>query len=433
MDDAGHGTHVSGTIVASDDGLGVVGVAPDADLYALKILNSSGSGNWSDVIAALEWAVNNGIQITNNSYTSSKNPGGTVQAAFDTSAAAGILHVGAAGNTGNPKGKGNNIGYPARFDSVVAVTATNQSDVRASFSSTGDQAELAAPGVAVNSTKLGGGYVEFNGTSMASPHVAGTAALVIAGGIGDANGDGWVNDDVRQRLALTADDLGDPGRDSLYGFGLVDAGEAADLGSYNDPPSVSITSPDDDATFESGTLVHFVGTASDTEDGDLTASLVWTSNIDVEFFGSGGDFWASLSDGVHSITASVTDSGDKTGDASITVTVGTPPPPPPTADSVSVESVTYRTEGGRNSDKHLLITVTLVDDTGGPVANASLSINLFRDGALFATGAGTTGAGGFVTFTLKNARSGAYTTDVTSVSAAGLTWDGVTPSNGFVK
>lgn len=226
MDDNGHGTHVAGTIAALDNNIGVVGVAPEARLYALKVLNSSGSGSWSDVIAALQWAVDNGIQVTNNSYGSGSNPGGIVQAAFDNSAARGILHIAAAGNSGNPKGRGNNVGYPAAYSSVVAVAATDKNDDRASFSSTGDQVELSAPGVTINSTKLGGGYIEYSGTSMASPHVAGSAALIIKAGITDKNGDGLINDEVRQALDNTALDLGTAGRDTLYGFGLVNVAAA---------------------------------------------------------------------------------------------------------------------------------------------------------------------------------------------------------------
>lgn len=229
MDDNRHGTHVAGTVAAEDDGAGVVGAAPQAQLYGLKVLNAAGSGRWSDVIAALQWCVDNGIQVTNNSYGSTVNPGTTVQAAFDNSSSAGVLHVAAAGNSGNAAGKGNNVNWPARFDSVIAVAATDKNDKRASFSSTGSQVELSAPGVAINSTKLGGGYIEFNGTSMASPHAAGTAALVISAGITDTNGNGRINDEVRNRLDQTADDLGKAGRDPQYGFGLVDADEAAIL------------------------------------------------------------------------------------------------------------------------------------------------------------------------------------------------------------
>jgi len=423
MDDNGHGTHVSGTVAAEDNGVGVVGVAPESDLYCLKVLSSSGGGSWSDIIAALQLAVDIGIQVTNNSYGSSLNPGGTVKAAFDNSAAAGILHVAAAGNSGNLKGKGNNVGYPARFDSVIAVAATDSSDNRAKFSSTGATVELAAPGVVINSTKLGGGYVEFNGTSMASPHVAGTAALVIAAGIAD----------VRTQLQTTADDLGDAGLDPQYGYGLVDADEAAAPTGPppppNDAPTVTITSPDNDSTFTSGATIDFAGAASDTEDGDLTASLVWASDIDGQI-GTGGGFSTALSDGNHTITAEVTDSGGKIGSASISITVGNPPAE---ATAVSVSSITYATEGGRNQDKHLLITIALLDGLDNPVAGASVSIDLYLGVSVLTSGTGTTGTDGTVTFSLKNAPSGCYTTTVTHVAAAGLIWDDATPTNEFCK
>ncbi|MBU2052676.1 MAG: S8 family serine peptidase, partial [Nanoarchaeota archaeon] len=126
MDDHGHGTHVAGTVAALDNGIGVVGVAPEANLYALKVLSSGGSGSYSDVIAALQWCVNNGIQVTNNSYGSSGDPGTNVKEAFDNAYNIhGIIHVAAAGNSGNPPGRGDNIIYPARYDSVIAVAAKN--------------------------------------------------------------------------------------------------------------------------------------------------------------------------------------------------------------------------------------------------------------------------------------------------------------------
>ena len=158
-------------------------VAQKGELYDRKALGAGGSGSDSDVIAASQWAVTNGIQVNNNSYGSSRDPGVTVKAAFDNAYAAGVLHVAAAGNSGNPRGRGNNVIYPARWESVIAVAATDGDDERASWSSTGPDVELAAPGVGINSTLLGGGYDEDKGTSMASPHVAGTAAWVIAAGI----------------------------------------------------------------------------------------------------------------------------------------------------------------------------------------------------------------------------------------------------------
>ncbi|MEK7399378.1 MAG: S8 family peptidase, partial [Candidatus Poribacteria bacterium] len=228
MDDNGHGTHVAGTVAAEDNNSGVVGVAPKAKLYALKVLGANGSGNYGDVIAALQWCVNNGIQVTNNSYGSSADPGFTVHDAFDAAYTAGIINIAAAGNSGNRKGTGDNVIYPAKYNTVVAVAATDSSNKRATFSSTGPKVELSAPGVSIKSTIPGGGYAIYSGTSMASPHVAGTAALVIASGvIGPAN--------IRAQLQATADNLGTPGRDSLYGYGLVDA-DGAVLGTGLAPP-----------------------------------------------------------------------------------------------------------------------------------------------------------------------------------------------------
>ncbi|MCH8310797.1 MAG: carboxypeptidase-like regulatory domain-containing protein [Chloroflexi bacterium] len=104
-----------------------------------------------------------------------------------------------------------------------------------------------------------------------------------------------------------------------------------------------------------------------------------------------------------------------------------------TASTVSVDSITYATEGGKNSDKHLLITVALVDDLGNTVGGASVSIDLYRGEPLIASGTGTTGTDGTVTFSLKNARSGCYRTDVTDVSADGLMWDSAALANEFCK
>ncbi|MCH7558312.1 MAG: hypothetical protein IIB56_12775 [Planctomycetes bacterium] len=203
-------------------------------------------------------------------------------------------------------------------------------------------------------------------------------------------------------------------------FGVTVDGVDGEAVPSNDPPTVTITSPVDGSTFASGATISFAGTATDTEDDNatLTAALAWTSSRDGSI-GSGGSFSATLSDGNHTITASVTDSGGKTGSDSISITVGTPPAE---ATTVSVVSIDYATEGGKNKDKHLLITVALLDNLGDPVAGASVSIDLFRDGSPAGSGSGTTGSGGTVTFTLKNAKSGCYTTTVTDVTS-GLTWD----------
>ena len=228
MDDHGHGTHVAGIIAAARNGIGVVGVAPNVQLYALKILNSAGSGSWSDVLAALDWCIANGIQITNNSY-GGMDYSSILDEAFWTAWDAGILSIAAAGNSGGSSTTDTTI-YPARCNSVVAVAATDVNKLRASFSSTGAATEVSAPGVNINST-IPGGYGLMSGTSMACPHAVGVAAL-----IKNAHPD-WNNLTIRGQLMAAADDLGSGGYDWLYGYGLVNAVRAVGALVANPPPA----------------------------------------------------------------------------------------------------------------------------------------------------------------------------------------------------
>jgi subtilisin family serine protease len=206
-DDNGHGSHVAGIIGARDNAVGAIGVAPECSLYALKVLNKNGMGYTSDVIAAIQWAVNNGMDIANLSL-GSNSPSVAEQLACDTAAAAGLLIVAAAGNDGGA------VDYPGAYSSVIAVAATNSADAVASWSSNGPEVDIAAPGVSVFSCYKNGGYATMNGTSMATPHVTGALALTLAAG-------------RSTNLCLSADDLPPAGLDNYSGCGLVDAGEAA--------------------------------------------------------------------------------------------------------------------------------------------------------------------------------------------------------------
>ena len=258
MDDNGHGTHVAGVVAAEDNYFGVVGVAPQAELYALKALDETGSGYVSDVVAAIMWATdpnNDGntddrMDVINMSFGGTYNSWLLDAACLLAYYQDELILVAAAGNSGNPGGGGDNVGYPAAYDSVIAVAATDQNDKRASWSSTGPDVELAAPGVGIYSTYIGG-YATMKGTSMASPHVAGVAALVIASGISDAM-------EVRTKLQETADDLGATGWDSKYGWGLVDAAEAA--GVETPPPGAgtiegNVTEADTGSVIEGATVI----------------------------------------------------------------------------------------------------------------------------------------------------------------------------------
>lgn len=211
-DDHGHGTHCAGIVAAVNNTIGVVGVAPEAWLYGVKVLDSSGSGYLSDCVEGIQWCVDNGMQVVSMSW------GGygdwpTLQAACDAAWAAGLVLVGAAGNDAylDPDM------CPAGYSSVIAVSATDSSDSLAYFSNYGYEIEVAAPGVSIYSTYYTGGYTTMSGTSMACPHVSGVAALILA------SHPGYTNTQVRQTLQNTAEDLGAAGWDIYFGYGLVDA------------------------------------------------------------------------------------------------------------------------------------------------------------------------------------------------------------------
>jgi subtilisin len=148
-----------------------------------------------------------------------------LQDACDRAYDAGVLLVAAGGNS---LAGGGSVAYPAAYDSVIAVTATDSSDIPGFFSPVGPRLELAAPGVDIFSTIVGGDYGFLTGTSGAAPYVTGAAALHILADPGDLTGDGLVNnEDVRLMLQLTATDLGETGKDSIYGYGLVNAAVGA--------------------------------------------------------------------------------------------------------------------------------------------------------------------------------------------------------------
>ncbi len=270
-DDHGHGTHVAGTVASLLNGIGAVGAAPEVDLYSLKVMNADGTGSWSAVLAALDWAVQNEMHVVNLSIGSSVDPGTTVQAAFDNAYAAGLVIVSSAGNAGLGE---NTVGFPARYESVIAVASTTSSDTRSSFSSTGPDVELAAPGSSIYSTVAGGGYGWKSGTSMAAPHVAGTAALVIASGIIDLDGDGRINDEVRWVLQSTAVDLGPEGRDDHFGYGLIDAVAAVQLAAGEEDEPIEEPEPVE-PIFDAPS--NLTVTASGNE-----VTLTWQDNSNIE-------------------------------------------------------------------------------------------------------------------------------------------------------
>ncbi|MDP2661509.1 MAG: S8 family serine peptidase, partial [Dehalococcoidia bacterium] len=229
-DPQGHGTHVSGIVAArTNNGIGVAGVAPGVSLMAVRVLDASGSGDTDTTAKGIIYAVDHGARVINLSL-SGFDSSFVEEEAVNYAYSKGVMIVAAAGNcfalgTSGCPTEANPTMYPAALPHVVAVAATDSSDNHAFYSEEGSYVDLAAPGGgsytdAIWSTCIGSVYCQKAGTSMASPHVAGVAALV------------WsVNpsltpDQVESIMRQSAVDLGSAGRDDVFGYGRVDAYQA---------------------------------------------------------------------------------------------------------------------------------------------------------------------------------------------------------------
>ncbi|MFD1885874.1 S8 family serine peptidase [Paenibacillus wenxiniae] len=212
-DRQGHGTHMAGTISAVDDTYGIIGVAPDVDLYAVKVINAEGKGYTSSVIQAIDWAIDQHINIINISFTSVEYSE-ALEKAIQTAREKGILIFAAAGNSGNGS---DNVRYPAKYPGVIGVGAVNTAHMRATFSATGEGVDLVAPGTNVLSTLNHNKYGVLSGTSSATAFASGAAAL-----LWEHHPD-WTADQVVEQLYQTATSLGESRQ---YGKGLINVAKA---------------------------------------------------------------------------------------------------------------------------------------------------------------------------------------------------------------
>lgn len=314
-DGNGHGTHVAGTIAAiGGNGQGVVGVNPSGNLglHIVKVFKDD--GNWgygSDLVVAVEQCVAAGSNVISMSL----GGGGSSTAersAFDSAFSQGVLSIAAAGNDGN-----STMSYPASYNSVVSVAAVDSAGNKANFSQFNSQVEIAAPGVGVNSTWNNGGYNAISGTSMATPHVSGVAALI------------WShyptcsNQKVRDAMNLSAEDRGSPGRDTSYGYGIVKAKAALDRlasscgGATNTAPVAGFSSS------VNGSRVSFSDSSSD-DKGVVSHSWAFGDGVTSTLQNPTHTY---ANDGTYQVTLTVADEEGLTDSLSSNVTVGDNPPP----------------------------------------------------------------------------------------------------------
>ena len=365
FDDYGHGTLVAGIIAANMNGQGVVGVAPDAEIYAYKVLDANGEGDYSDLIAALERAtLVDHVDVINMSL------GGTedTQALADEVAAVyarGAIMVAASGNV-NPFDwqqllYGCPVAFPGAYPQVFATTFTNPDDALTGYSCTGPEVDFAAPGDLINSTASTGscplcapsGYrADLSGTSFASPHLAGTVALVLAHGITNAGDPTTLADDVKAHLcANTTQGFGvlstpiaptDPRYAQYFGCGVVNAKKAL----IDNPPPTggggggTNTAPvanDDSAVVneDSSVTIDVLGNDTDAESDALTVDSLTQPSHGTAVLNAGKIDYTPAANysGANSFSYVASD-GQATDGATVSVTV-TPVDDAPTASATS--------------------------------------------------------------------------------------------------
>ena len=361
----GHGTHVAGTIAARDNTIGVVGVAPEASIYAIKVFEdlSGGCGAWiSTQITAVNWAANNGIRVINASIGGSWSY--SYQLAIDQAAVRGTFLVAAAGND-----NGGPVDFPAAFPSAIAAASLSASNTRSSFSNAGPEIEVGAPGENVESTMPGGGYGSKSGTSMATPHVTGVVALLVQ------QNPNITLTQVRQELQNGALDIATPGFDNNTGWGLVRASNSLSGGSGSPltltlaPVSRNVAVTQGNSAPSDNATVTLSGTNAASTAWSATKKKAWTTLTTSSGTGSGTVAWSRNANGlavgtyVDTITVSAAGAAGSPGVVYDTLRITAPPP-----------LVLAVSPGSRN--------VAVQQGSAAPTDNATVTLN--------GTGAATT-------------------------------------------
>lgn len=264
MDDHGHGTHCAGTIAALNNDKGIVGVAYNARLMALKGLSSDGSGYMWDLAQSVQWAADNGANVLSNSWGGAGDSK-TLEEAFQYAYSKGVISIAAAGNE---YGADALEVFPAKYDTVITIGASDSKDTLAYFSNIGPKIDVVAPGMDILSLRAedtdmyGDGSHVFNekyfiasGTSMSTPHAAGVAALIKADHLG------YNPEQIRQAIRTGADDLGDKGFDEIFGYGRLNLEKSL---SQENIPVPKLLSPTNNETV--GGIITVSGSVSGSSD-----------------------------------------------------------------------------------------------------------------------------------------------------------------------
>lgn len=392
----GHGTQVAGVVGAStNNGVDVASVGWNANIMQMRVSDrSDGYAYYSDIAECITWAADNGARVANVSFDAAGS--GTVASAAGYMKNRGGLVTISAGNTGAQNAYSPN-------DALLAIAATDSSDVRSSFSSYGDYVDLAAPGSGILTTRKGGGTVTVSGTSFSAPVTAGVIALMIS-----AN-PSLGPEQLETLLLSTSEDLGEPGADTFYGAGRINATAAVTAAAG--ASAVDIDSP---------TLSFQTPQQGDTVMGDVAIDVLAEDNIgvtSVELFADSSSIGKDTAEpyqflldaesataGEIILTAVATDAAGNTGSTEITVTFL----PQSTDAGPPTVSIVSPSDGASVSGTTTLSALASDDSTLS-------SVEIFVDGALKCSGVPSVTC----TWNTRKAASGEHTISATATDLAG--------------
>jgi thermitase len=396
----GHGTHVAGIAAAmTDNAIGVAGLGYISTIMNVKVLSDVGAGAYSWIASGVIWAADNGAKIINMSL-GGPSTSSALEDAINYAWSKGVVVVAAAGNNGDTVPM-----YPAYYTNCIAVAATDDNDAKAYWSNYGDWVDVAAPGVSIYSTLKDNSYGYMSGTSMASPCVAGLAALVFTT-VSDTNGDGMLNEEVRSRIEATCDDINVSG----IGSGRINA--------YRAVQTATATGA-------------IAGTVTDSADGMPVAGAAVSDGVRTALTDAGGQYVITgAPEGTCTLTASAAGYSDSSqvvsvvAEQTVTAIFALQKLPALWAQSIDL----------RRASRNLYVSVKVVDETGS-VAGAQVAMQL-TNGSQNWNLTGITDSSGTASFVVTKAPASSYVASITAITLAGYTWDtahGVTSGSYIVK